>query len=67
MFERSELHFLGWGSEKNKIYIPDEIGRTVKYNIRREKMYSKLGIKQEIIELSEKVEQELQEEFKKID
>ena len=20
MFERSELHFLGWGSEKNKIY-----------------------------------------------
>ena len=30
-------------------------------------MYKKLGIKQEIIELSEKVEQELQEEFKKID
>lgn len=30
-------------------------------------MYNKLGIKQEIIELSEKVEQELQEEFKKID
>lgn len=30
-------------------------------------MYSKLGIKPEIIELSEKVEQELQEEFKKID
>ena len=20
MFERSELHFLGWGSDKNKIY-----------------------------------------------
>ena len=30
-------------------------------------MYSKLGIKQEIIELAEKVEQEIQEEFKKID
>ena len=30
-------------------------------------MYKNLGIKQEIIELSEKVEQELQEEFKKID
>ena len=30
-------------------------------------MYKKLGIKQEIIELSEKVEQDLQEEFKKID
>ena len=30
-------------------------------------MYSKLEIKPEIIELSEKVEQELQEEFKKID
>ena len=30
-------------------------------------MYEELGIKQEIIELSEKVEEELQEEFKKID
>ena len=30
-------------------------------------MYKELGIKPEIIELSEKVEQELQEEFKKID
>ena len=30
-------------------------------------MYAELGIKQEIIELSEKVEEELQEEFKKID
>lgn len=30
-------------------------------------MYKNLGIKQKIIELSEKVEQELQEEFKKID
>lgn len=30
-------------------------------------MYKELGIKQEIIELAEKVEQELQEEFKKID
>mgnify|MGYP003448284776 CR=1 FL=1 len=30
-------------------------------------MYKKLGIKQEIIELAEKVEQEIQEEFKKID
>ena len=30
-------------------------------------MYKELGIKSEIIELSEKVEQELQEEFKKID
>ena len=30
-------------------------------------MYKKLGIKQEIIELAEKVEQDLQEEFKKID
>ena len=26
----SELHFLGWGSEKNKIYNPDEIWRTAK-------------------------------------
>jgi len=30
-------------------------------------MYKKLGIRQEIIELAEKVEQEIQEEFKKID
>ena len=30
-------------------------------------MYKNLGIKQEIIELSEKVEQELQEQYKKID
>ena len=29
-------------------------------------MYKNLGIKQEIIELSEKVEQDLQEEFKKL-
>jgi putative membrane protein insertion efficiency factor len=28
----SELHFLGWGSEKNKIYNPDEMRRLTKGN-----------------------------------
>ena len=33
MYEQSELHFLGWGSEKNKIYNPDEMRRNDRGNM----------------------------------
>ena len=42
MFERSELHFLGWGSDKNKIYNPDEIGRKLRERWRKNEYSKKL-------------------------